>query len=86
MAKRDMQTSIDSLNQCIKFKALNGFALLNALSARVRLTRQLFIKDLEGGDEIRIPELLSQDHLPMSFRYYDPILVNIQEGISIDVQ
>jgi hypothetical protein len=31
-----------------------------------------------------IPEELSQDDMPLSFRYYDPIIILIQERLSND--
>jgi hypothetical protein len=31
-----------------------------------------------------IPEELSQDDMPLSFRYYDPIITLIQERLSAD--
>lgn len=36
--------------------------------------------DVEDGGEVYIPKELSQDHLPYSFRYYDPILNLIMDN------
>lgn len=33
---------------------------------------------IEDGDEVYIPRELSQDNLPSSFRFYDPIMVSVQ--------
>ena len=37
--------------------------------------------DIEGGDEALIPKELSQDQLPYSFRFYDPIIAIIQDNV-----
>ena len=49
---------------------------------RVKIVRELFVMDIETGGAVMIPELLSQKEFPASFRYYDPIIAFIQEGIS----
>jgi hypothetical protein len=51
---------------------------------KVSLARSLFIKQIEEGEETFIPKGLSQDDLPWSFRYYDPIQAIIQEMVSDD--
>jgi hypothetical protein len=33
---------------------------------------------IEDGEEVFIPKELSQDGLPFSFRFYDPVLISIQ--------
>lgn len=40
----------------------------------ISLSKQLFVHEMEQGGEVIIPIELSQDRLPISFRYYDPIL------------
>ena len=40
------------------------------------------VLDLEQGNEVLIPQQLSQDHLPMSFRYYDPIFMFVNQQMS----
>jgi len=44
----------------------------------------MFLLDLQQGMEALVPYDLSQDHLPMSFRYYDFILMLIQDSVSQD--
>ena len=68
---------LEALNQAIKYKALNGLSLFKAMLTRIRMTRKLFVMDVETGLEVRIPDLLSQSHLPYSFRFYDPIFAFI---------
>jgi hypothetical protein len=77
---------LDALSQAIKYKALNGLSLFKAMLTRIRMTRKLFVMDVETGLDVRIPSLLSQSHLPYSFRFYDPVFAFIQEGISPEVK
>ena len=43
--------------------------------------RRLFVLEIEQGQEVYIPTELSQKSLPLSFRYYDPIIVMTQSRI-----
>ena len=40
----------------------------------ISLEKELFILEMEQGSEVFIPHRLSQDQLPMSYKYYDPIM------------
>ena len=40
----------------------------------------MFIYNIELGRETLIPKDLCQDHLPLSYRYYDPIIAIISEN------
>ena len=46
----------------------------------------MFVMEVESGADVKIPPSLSQDKLPMSFRYYDPIIAFVQEGITPSVK
>ena len=48
---------------------------------RIELEKAEFVSLIEDGEQVFIPKDLSQDQLPQSFRYYDPILVIVQELI-----
>ena len=41
---------------------------------RIKLAKQLFTQEIEQGSEAYIPVELSQKELPLSFRFYDPII------------
>lgn len=66
----------------IKLRALSGMAYLRCLLRRIELSKEMFILDIEGGHEVFIPKDLSQDKLPYSMRYYDPIIAIVQENVS----
>ena len=67
---------------CINLKALKGVIMLNAMLKKIQLQKELFVLDIEDGNEIYIPSSLTQDRLPYSFRFYDPILALVNENIS----
>ena len=60
---------------CTKLKSVHGLVFLRALLKRIELQKEEFVSKIEEGDIVYIPKDLSQDHLPQSFRYYDPILL-----------
>ena len=40
---------LDALNQAIKFKALHGLSYFKAMLTRTRITRRLFVMEVEMG-------------------------------------
>lgn len=64
----------------IKLKAVRGVLMIKTILRRIKLAKFLFIQEIEQGQEVFIPYQLSQDHFPISMRYYDPILhiVNLE--------
>jgi len=50
------------------------------------LVKELFTLEIEQGCEVFIPKELSQKSLPVSFRFYDPIIKIVQGLISDDTQ
>ena len=67
---------------CTRLKAVHGLVFLSAYLKKVEIQRELFINEIEDGQETFIPEELAQRHLPFSFRYYDPVLAMLQENLS----
>ena len=57
---------------------------MTAVLERERLTKELLAHEMEQGGEVSIPSELSQEGLPLSFRYYDPIFNIMQDLISDD--
>lgn len=76
------QNILMCLNLINKLRAVHGCIYLYSLIKREELVKQLFIMDVEEGGEILIPGEMSQDQLPRSFRYYDPILNIIMDNFS----
>jgi hypothetical protein len=52
------------------------------LLLKIETSKKLFVLDISDGDEMFIPNDLSLNQLPMSFRYYDPLIQIVQERFS----
>ena len=63
-------------------KSLRGILYVEVLLEKFKTIKELFIHEVEDGIETFIPKDLSQDHLPMSFRYYDPVIAVVSEHVS----
>ena len=51
---------------------------------KIKISKDLFIQEMEQGEEVFIPKDLSQDSLPHSMRFYDSILRCVQTHMSFD--
>lgn len=58
----------------LSLKMLKGLFFIETLLTKIKLAKQIFVLDVEQGQEVFILDDLSQRHLPLSFRYYDPII------------
>ena len=56
---------------------LYNFILLKIID----LERELFVIDVEQGNEVWVPTSLSLDCYPQSFHYYDPIMQVIRSNM-----
>ena len=63
-------------------KCLRGILFVEALLEKVKVIKEVFLYQIEEGNEVFVPYDLSQDHLAASYRYYDPIIAIISENVS----
>ena len=82
MKKIELTDQFNRLNLMVKNRLLGGLLFVKVLIMRNEVRKKLLILDVELGREVFIPAELSQDNLPLSFRYYDFILRFIQTNIS----
>lgn len=68
------QIQYNTLNMMISMKLINGPRFIESILKKIQLVKDIFVMDLEIGQETLIPRELSQDQLPYSYRYYDSIL------------
>ena len=66
------------LSLMIKLRAVQGEMLIHVILKSINTARKIFFMQIEDGEEVFIPKELSQDGLPFSFRFYDPVLISIQ--------
>lgn len=77
-----IETQIKKIRNLLKSKVIIGPRYIMAWLKIYTLVKQSFLLNFEQGNEVMIPEELSQDDMPLSFRYYDPIIILIQERLS----
>ena len=67
------------LKLVIGLKCIKGPLFLKILKEKYEITKKLFLQEVQDGGDVFIPQDLSQNRLPWSFRYYDPLLLNVTE-------
>jgi hypothetical protein len=63
-------------------RSITGIALIEAHLRKIKLAKEMFILEVEENQEVIIPQVLGQARLPLSFKFYDPILAIVNEGVS----
>ena len=63
-------------------QACRANVLLRLRLEKVKLAKQLFVLDIEQGQEVFIPMELSQDKFPINFKYYDFIINLLHNQLS----
>ena len=58
-------------------KCLQGDLYLVALLEKIKLSKEVFLYDIEQGDETYIPDDINQNNFSLSFQYYDPTIALI---------
>lgn len=62
------------LKMIIQFRLLTKKNEIKARLKMIDLQKQIFVVDLEQGNGIKIPKEVSVHQLPMSYRFYDPVV------------
>ena len=70
----------------MSFGSLKGIHYIKAAIMKKKLAWEIFIADIEQGREIYIPDELSVDRYPVSFRYYDSVIRLVRKMISEDMK
>ena len=84
--KRFFEMIMDKINLTTRLGLTTGIIYLKAILKRIEYSKAIFVADIEQGVEVYVPPDLSQDNLPCSFRYYDPVLAIILENIDESVK
>ena len=66
--------------------SLRRTILIEIMLKEIWIVKQIFILDIEQGNEVIIPPQLSQTRLALSYKFYDPILNIIQANISEEMR
>ena len=68
----------------VSLRAVKKIDFIKFNLKKIELAKEIFVRAVEQGSEVLIPKELSQDNLPGSMRFYDPILILLQDFMSID--
>ena len=71
------------LQLLISTKAFNPVVYMFALRKRIEVSKELMVTDVEQGNPVRIPACLSQEKLPSSFRFYDPVIRIVKKNMTL---
>ena len=66
----------------VNLKIARGMLYIRFLQEKIRISKKLFLIELELGEETLICKDMQLEHLPKSYHYYDGILNYIKESIS----
>ena len=80
--KRIIEKMINKIKFVKCFDILKGEVYNFLLLRLIELEKELFVLDVEQGNEVFIPKTLSVAEYPMSFQYYDVVQQLVQENIS----
>jgi hypothetical protein len=78
------------LNQLLRLtlmsnlKSIDRILFVQTRLKIIQLMKEVVAFDVAQGQEVSIPAELSQKSLPSSFRFYDPIIAIIYDGINHD--
>ena len=86
LKKSNLQTRIVKYNTAINLRAISGISLIEAHLKKIKLAKEMFILEIEDNKEVIIPQVLGQTRLPLSFKFYDPILAIVNEGVSSETR
>lgn len=86
LRKAKLQGIVEKLNLLINLKAMHGVMYIKVVLKLIQLNKIKFISEIEEGLEVYIPSKLSMRTLPASYRYYDPIIIIIQEKMTIKIK
>lgn len=73
--KADLVQTLSKLKLILGLKCLSGMMFIRALLEKIELSKQIFTLEIQDDAEVYINHDLSQKYLPLSFRYYDPLIL-----------
>ena len=82
--RKGREIQYNKIKLFMNMKLIGGIVYCKALLKRIQIAKELFVLEIEQGQEVLIPSDLSQDALPMSFRYYDSILRIVQSRVQLE--
>ena len=82
MIKNNLIILQSKLKLVLGLKSLPGILYIRAMLMKIELSKQIFVLEIQDGLEVFICKDLSQQDMPLSFRFYDPIIHIILEKMT----
>jgi len=80
--RHSLSAKFERIKLILNLKAVDKVLFIKLLLKKIELAKEIFILEIEQGQEVFIPAELSIDQYPMSFRFYDMILNFTKEAVS----
>ena len=77
-----LQAVLKRMRSILKAGLISGPRVVMGHVKVLAVVKQLFLLEFETGNAALIPPALRQDNIPLSFRYYDPILQYVDGKLS----
>jgi hypothetical protein len=74
----------NKLELLLSLRLFGGMLFLRLLMYKIQLAKEIFMIELELGKEVFVPKDMSQSKLPISFRFYDPIINMIKKRMLVE--
>ena len=85
MKKHALKYQYRKLKLICQMKFFHGQYLLKMMLKKIQVAKDLFIIDIEQeGNETKIPAEIGEYKLPLSFRFYDPLVKMVQIRMTQD--
>ena len=81
-----LEAVLKRMRSILRAGLISGPRAVMGFVKALAVVKQLFLLEFETGNAALIPPALRQDDLPLSFRYYDPILQYVDGRLSRERQ
>lgn len=80
LTRRMIKEMLGRITYAVRFKLFKDIFYIKAMLLKYEYSKQVFVMDLEYGQEVHIKEDMSQSDISIMFHYYDPI-INIADSM-----
>ena len=84
--KLQMLAKMKFMSNMSAFKGFGRCTFIEIILKKILLIKELFINDIENGDEVAIPKELKQPSLSFQYKFYDPLLPIVKDSVSKDIR
>lgn len=82
--RNELIINISKLKLILGMRSITGMIYIRAVLDKINFVKKLFTYQIEDDAEVFIPADLTQSDLPISYRYYDPLILIVQSNMSAE--